>query len=171
MASPETIPEACVKVRSPWGDFHLYGTVRGLTRLEFPGDAAKTRAVKEGLPPGENLKRGARSLERYFQGGRRDFSGLKYDLRAKPPFDRKVLQRLARLRTRDCLTYGELSRLAGSPSAARAVGGAMRRNDLPVLIPCHRVFAAGGRIGGYSKGLVWKKRLLSLEGFQSKAGV
>ena len=62
------------------------------------------------------------------------------------------------------VTYGELARMAGNEKAARAAGSAMAGNPMPIIIPCHRVVAAGRRIGGFSAGLEWKRSLLELEG-------
>lgn len=74
---------------------------------------------------------------------------------------RRYLRRVARGRT---CSYGELAAAAGSPRAARAAGSACATNPLPLFIPCHRVLAAGGRLGGFSGGLAWKKMLLEREG-------
>jgi methylated-DNA-[protein]-cysteine S-methyltransferase len=80
------------------------------------------------------------------------------------PFGRRARQHLRRVpRGRTC-TYGELAKAAGSPRAARAAGTACGGNPLPLFIPCHRVLAAGGKLGGFSSGLAWKKLLLEREG-------
>jgi O-6-methylguanine DNA methyltransferase len=61
-------------------------------------------------------------------------------------------------------SYGEIAKAIGKPKAVRAVGGACGANPIPVLVPCHRVLAAGGKIGGFSGGLDWKRKLLAREG-------
>jgi len=61
-------------------------------------------------------------------------------------------------------SYGEIARAIGKPKAVRAVGGACGANPIPVLVPCHRVLAAHGKIGGFSSGLAWKRELLKREG-------
>ena len=86
------------------------------------------------------------------------------DLTGLTPFRRRVLVALRRVPRGRTITYGELARRAGCPGGARAVGGAVGANPLPVIIPCHRVIAAGGRPGGFGLGLPLKRRLLALEG-------
>ena len=85
------------------------------------------------------------------------------DLAGLPPFHEKVLAAARRISYGRTATYGELAARAGSPRAARAVGQAMAHNPVPLIIPCHRVLAAGGRLGGYGGGLDLKRRLLGLE--------
>ena len=79
-------------------------------------------------------------------------------------FDRSVWTILRRLKAGSTLTYGELAAAAGRAKAARAAGAACGRNPLPLFVPCHRVTGAGGRLGGFSSGLAWKRLLLSAEG-------
>lgn len=78
-------------------------------------------------------------------------------------FDRLVLKRLYRTRPGQTLSYGELAREVGRPNAARAVGGAMRRNPIPILVPCHRVVTSTGAIGHYTGGVEKKVWLLERE--------
>ena len=89
-------------------------------------------------------------LDEWFLGGRKDFE-VDVDLRAVgAPFATTVLETLRRdVGWGETVSYGELAAMAGSPKAARAVGSAMRNNPVPFVVPCHRVVAAGGRIGGY----------------------
>jgi methylated-DNA-[protein]-cysteine S-methyltransferase len=79
------------------------------------------------------------------------------------PFERKVWNAVSAIPYGCTATYGEIARRIGSPDAARAVGAANGRNPLPLVIPCHRVVAAGGKLGGYGGGLPLKRRLLALE--------
>jgi methylated-DNA-[protein]-cysteine S-methyltransferase len=104
-------------------------------------------------------------LERYAAGEAVEFDDVPVDLAHLSPFQAKVVRacrRIGRGRTR---TYGELAAAAGSPGAARAVGSVMAKNRLPIIIPCHRVVAAGS-LGGFSApdGLCMKERMLTLEG-------
>lgn len=156
--------EFFVPVPSPWGGFYLFASARGISRLEFPGYKIKKGEVSPQKTPLE-LHRAAKALEDYFKGKPADFSSLPFDLETKTDFERKVLRRLLRVKKGETVSYGDLARSSGFPGAARAAGSVMRKNPLPVLIPCHRVFAAGNKIGGYAKGLGWKRRLLELEGF------
>ena len=79
-------------------------------------------------------------------------------------FVQRARAALRRVRRGTTCSYGELAAAAGSPRAARAAGSACATNPLPLFIPCHRVLASGGRLGGFSGGLAWKKLLLEREG-------
>ncbi|MFC7446312.1 methylated-DNA--[protein]-cysteine S-methyltransferase [Rhodococcus daqingensis] len=87
------------------------------------------------------------------------------DLRAVPAFDRRVYAVTREIGPGQTLTYGEVAARIGSPDAAQAVGQALGRNPIPVLVPCHRVLAAGGKTGGFSAhgGAVTKRALLTIE--------
>lgn len=106
------------------------------------------------------LKKAVAELKAYLAGKRRRFS-LPV---AQPgtPFQQAVWKALCRVPYGKVVSYGELARQAGYPKAARAVGSAMNRNRLPLIVPCHRVVASNG-IGGFGCGVEWKKRLLSVE--------
>lgn len=103
-------------------------------------------------------------IRAYFRGEPVDFGGVSLHTSGLPPFREAVVLALQRIPRGTLVSYGELARIAGSPGAARAVGNAMARNTMPIVVPCHRVIAAGGRIGGFSSGLEWKRELLKLEG-------
>lgn len=93
------------------------------------------------------------------------FDDVRVDQRHLTPFGRRIQQACRRIPRGGTCSYGELAVAAGSPGAARAVGQAMARNRFPLIVPCHRVLASGGRIGGFSspQGLAMKRRLLALE--------
>jgi methylated-DNA-[protein]-cysteine S-methyltransferase len=104
----------------------------------------------------------ARQLDEYFEGSRRTF-----DLPLAPtgtPFQRRVWDELARIPRGTTVTYGELAARAGRPGAARAVGAAVARNPISVVVPCHRVIGADGTLTGYAGGVGRKSYLLALEG-------
>jgi len=105
---------------------------------------------------------------RYFAGERIDFSPIELDLSALDPFRRSVYQALRKVGFGETVTYGELAKRAGAaePQAAQDVGIAMARNPVPLIIPCHRVLAAGGKIGGFSApgGSATKEKMLAMEG-------
>jgi methylated-DNA-[protein]-cysteine S-methyltransferase len=105
-------------------------------------------------------------LQQYAEGEPDDFHDVIVRDTATTPFQRKVLRAVRGVRFGETVTYGELAALSGSPSAARAVGAVMARNRVPIVFPCHRVVAAGGRLGGFSApdGLNLKQRMLQLEG-------
>lgn len=107
-------------------------------------------------------------LARHCEGGREDFRDAKLDLSSVSAFDREVLTTLLReVPGGQVVSYGDLARMVGrGPGAARAIGGAMARNPIPIVIPCHRVLPAGGKIGNYSGegGRETKMALLRIEG-------
>jgi methylated-DNA-[protein]-cysteine S-methyltransferase len=109
----------------------------------------------------------ARQLDQWFAGTRHAFD-LTTDLEGIDGFRRTVLETLAAdVPWGEVVTYGELAAMAGRPRAARAVGSAMRNNPIPFVIPCHRVVAAGNKIGGYGGGrnaIALKRALLAREG-------
>lgn len=115
--------------------------------------------------PDALLTRAAGELAAYFAGTLREFT-VPCAPGPLTPFSRTVLEVVRAIPRGTTLTYGEVAARAGSPGAARAVGQVLARNPLPIVIPCHRVLAAGGRPGGYSggAGLTTKCRLLALEG-------
>ena len=106
-------------------------------------------------------------LDAYFSGTRQAFT-LPLDVEDDPTeFMKSVREEMAQISPGDVLTYGELAEAAGRPRAARAVGSLCRTNPIQLFIPCHRVVAAGGSLGGYmggARGLVLKQQLLEREG-------
>jgi O-6-methylguanine DNA methyltransferase len=86
------------------------------------------------------------------------------DLSGGTAFQRRVWNAMRKIACGKTRSYGEIARSIGKPKAVRAVGGACGANPIPVLVPCHRVLAANRKIGGFSGGLEWKRRLLAREG-------
>ena len=113
-------------------------------------------------------------IQRYLAGARVDFSVVTVDLSPLDPFRRKLYQTLRAIGFGATTTYGELARRIGADEVegARDVGAAMGRNPMPIVIPCHRVLAAGGEIGGFSApgGAATKAKLLALEGVHLDGG-
>src|SRR5689334_5729721 len=146
---------------SPFGEVTVVVSERGVREISLPGDD------QPDAEPGPPDRRVARELDQWFAGTRHAFD-LELDLDGIDGFRRVALQTLAReVHWGETVTYGELADLAGRPRAARAAGSAMRDNPLPFVIPCHRVVAAGGRIGGYGGGrnaVELKRELLAREG-------
>ena len=85
------------------------------------------------------------------------------DLSAGTEFQKEVWRALLKIRMGETMSYGEVARAIGKPKALRAVGGACGANPIPVFVPCHRVLAANNKLGGFSSGLQWKRRLLEIE--------
>ena len=108
----------------------------------------------------------AERLQAYADGRRDQFLDIPVALSDATPFQRQVLQQCRRIRYGQTITYGQLAAKAGYPQAARAVGGVMARNRVPLVIPCHRVVGSSGTLRGYSGcgGTAMKRRLLELEG-------
>ena len=102
-------------------------------------------------------------LDAYFSGARRQFS-VTVDLRSVTEFTARVLRATRRIPFGRVLSYGDIARRMGEPRASRAVGGALGRNPVPIIVPCHRVIARGGRLGGFTGGLATKRALLRIEG-------
>jgi methylated-DNA-[protein]-cysteine S-methyltransferase len=162
--------------KSMVGDVLIAATERGLCAVIF-GRRTRKGYVKQLMRmfPSEPVQRRPsfmkpyrQELKDYFAGKRTEFT-QPVDLSAvHGPFQRRVLQRLARLPFGRVISYGELATRSGSPRGARAVGAAMAANPLPVVIPCHRVIESRGKLGGYSSGISNKKKLLAHEGVLSQ---
>jgi len=102
-------------------------------------------------------------LIRYLSGEAVDFSGYEIDLSDLTDFEQRVLDEVRKIPHGSAVTYSTLAFRIGNPKAARAVGNALRKNPVPIVIPCHRVVAKNG-IGGYVFGVDVKRYLLELEG-------
>jgi methylated-DNA-[protein]-cysteine S-methyltransferase len=147
----------------------------GITCLRLPAKSAETaeRAVRRRLPaagpgaPTTAVAEAVAAVKRYFEGEETDFSSLKLDLGEQGAFLEQVYAAARRVGWGHTTTYGALAKeLGAGPEAARDVGQAMAKNPVPLIIPCHRVLAAGGKIGGFSApgGAATKIRMLELEG-------
>jgi methylated-DNA-[protein]-cysteine S-methyltransferase len=112
-------------------------------------------------------------LKSYLAGEKVDFAGVALDLTGVSEFHRKVYEAACRIGWGRTMTYGDLARQAGAPGAARAVGQALGRNPVPIVVPCHRILASGGKVGGFSAfgGAATKERLLALEGVHLGTGL
>jgi methylated-DNA-[protein]-cysteine S-methyltransferase len=153
----ETPVGEIVVVSSPAGVHRIWFDREAIDMAAFVGDAreGRDRAV-------------ARELDEWFSGSRRGFTIAVAWPADLSPFARTVLETLAaRVPWGETVSYGELAELAGRARAARAVGSIMAGNTVPFVVPCHRVIAAGGRIGGYGGGrdaIGLKRWLLEREG-------
>jgi len=160
---------------SPIGRVLVAASATGLVRVSFRRpEGAFVAELRErlGVEPVRSATRTAdivHQLRAYFAGTRRTFD-LRLDLGHVTPFQRRVLMAAASVPPGQVVSYGEIARRIGQPAGSRAVGQALGRNPLPIVIPCHRVVAAGGRLGGYTGGLGVKQKLLRLEGALAAAG-
>lgn len=165
----------CSQFVTRFGSGMVYATEQGVVRVEIP-DLSRKEAVRPAkapeFAPSELTAHAARFLERYYAGERIDFSAIPVWLGDLPPFRRKVLEASRTLGFGEICSYGQLAQLCGAPRAARAVGGALAANPVPVIIPCHRIMAADGRLTGYSApgGEKTKMALLKMEGVEFKGG-
>ncbi|HEY3672281.1 MAG TPA: methylated-DNA--[protein]-cysteine S-methyltransferase [Acidimicrobiia bacterium] len=126
--------------------------------------------ASEGPPPPAVLDAIDRMVAS-LRGEADDLVDVPLDLDALPPFRRKVLEVVRTIPAGETLSYGDVATAVGSPGAARAVGQALGRNPFPIVIPCHRVLAAGGRIGGFTAagGASVKAKMLAAEGVMPRS--
>lgn len=157
---------------TPFGSTYAAVTGAGLARVSwhesnrdaFLKGLESSFAGRPVVHDSRGVAEAGRQLDEYF-GGRRTRFELPVDLSLVSDFDRRVLDVVREIPSGRVLTYADVARRIGSPSAARAVGNAVGRNPVPIVIPCHRVIRSDGTLGGYSGGGVgYKRRLLALEG-------
>lgn len=156
----------CAYHPGPMGRMVIAASATGLTGAWFEGQ--KHMPDLRGwtlLPePGAHpvLAQAAHELTRFFNGQAPRFS-VPLDLRAGTPFQQQVWAALQRIGYGQTVSYGALAQQLGRPTGARAVGAAVGRNPVSVIVPCHRVLGMGGALTGYAGGLDRKIRLLQLE--------
>jgi methylated-DNA-[protein]-cysteine S-methyltransferase len=150
-----------------WGD-------RGVVAVQLPeASELKTRArllkrfpdAQEAAAP-PHLQRAIDAIVALLRGEASDLSGVALDLDRVEPFQRQVYEIARTIAPGATLTYGEIATRLGDRALARDVGRALGQNPFPLIVPCHRVLAAGGKVGGFSAngGVTTKLRLLSIEG-------
>ena len=154
---------------SPIGELLVAATPAGICQIAFDPDPerhihelAETFGARV-LSTSEPLEALVAQLDDYFLGSRETFE-LELDLTPVAPFHHQVLEALAAVPYGQVTTYATLAATAGRPKAARAVGGAMNRNPIPIVLPCHRVVGSNGNLTGYAGGLARKEALLAHEG-------
>ncbi len=152
---------------------------RGVVLLQLPEKSARlTRervldrlpeAIEEG--PSRDVKRAIASIAALLEGKGGDLSHVVLDMERVPPFHKRVYELTRTIPAGQTLSYGEIATRLGSPGAARAVGQAMQKNPFAIIVPCHRVLAAGGKLGGFTAngGASTKKKMLAIEGFTGEA--
>ncbi len=156
---------------TPIGTLLVATTDRGLCQISFDPDRGleelSEATGRRVLRVPRRVDDVRRELDEYFEGRRTEFD-LPLDVSRVPEFQRIVLHELALVPYGEVTTYGALAARVGKPRAARAVGGAMHHNPIPIVLPCHRVIGASGSLTGYGGGLDRKRALLRLEGAQLK---
>jgi methylated-DNA-[protein]-cysteine S-methyltransferase len=154
-----------------WGPVYVACTERGLAKVRIGGTPAAWRRqlAKDyrtaALKNPSAVRTAARQIREYLSGKRRTFR-TRIDWRGMSAFQRRVLRVALRIPYGRVTTYGEIAAAIGSPRAARAVGRALGANPIPLVVPCHRVIAGDGGLGGYSAagGVIVKRKLLLMEG-------
>jgi methylated-DNA-[protein]-cysteine S-methyltransferase len=147
---------------------------RGIARTQLPersAGAARARLLRrlpharEATAPA-NVRTVIEAIVAFLQGEPRDFSGVALDMEGVPPIYRRVYELARTIPSGATLSYGEIATRLGDPAGARTVGEALAANPFPIIVPCHRVVAAGGKLGGFSAagGVTTKRRLLAIEG-------
>jgi methylated-DNA-[protein]-cysteine S-methyltransferase len=173
--APAARPVYYCALASPIGPVFVAASEAGIVRVSFrQSEAAFAADLRRrlGVEPIRSRKRtgdAVHQLRAYFAGRRRTFD-VRVDLTGTSPFQRDVLLAAAAVPAGEVVSYGEIARRIGRPGGSRAVGQALGRNPIPIVIPCHRVVAAGGRLGGYTGGLDVKRKLLRLEGALAASG-
>ncbi|TKT80369.1 methylated-DNA--[protein]-cysteine S-methyltransferase [Aquamicrobium sp. LC103] len=161
-------------LETPLGFIGIRWSGDGLTRLALPGRSRESVARRVAGDTEETALEDAPAfvagtldlLARYCRGEQVDFSAVPVDIPGLDPFRRAIYAAARRLAYGEVTTYGELADSAGFPKMARETGQALGQNPVPIVVPCHRIVAAGGKIGGFSApgGSATKERLLLMEG-------
>lgn len=148
------------------GEFLAHYSERGLAGLDFPGRRTPGQTVNS-----ENdVSAGVREWHRMTESALNKLLAGEKQVKFPPldlcgtAFQKSVWREMLKIASGKTKSYGEIAEAIGKPGAVRAVGGACGANPIPVFVPCHRVLAANKKIGGFSSGLHWKRRLLESEG-------
>lgn len=162
-----------VEVPTRGGVFTVSFTLRGLRSVEFPARDSSRPTSRPASSSSLNtqqrvwLEQTQTALDAVLAGKTpRELPPL--DWSGHTEFRQNVWRAMLRIPPGKTKSYGEMALDLKKPLASRAVGGACGANPIPVLVPCHRILAANGRLGGFSGGLDWKRRLLAIEGIAVK---
>jgi len=172
----ESESPGCALFASAVGTCGIVWTVRGIAGVQLPESSAEaTRArlrrrfddAREATPP-VAVQRAIDAIAALLRGDGADLGFIAVDIDALPAFHRRVYAIARTIPPGATMTYGEIAERLGDRSLARAVGQALGDNPVPLIVPCHRVLAAGGKSGGFSAngGVTTKLRLLTIEGAQ-----
>jgi len=149
---------------TPWGWVKITASEKGVTSIDLSISDRTAREFRAGDEAAASIVEEAQAqLLAYIDGTRREFS-LPVDWSAGTPFQRKVWKAITRIPYGRVRSYQWVAMRVGGKQYARAVGMALGANPVPIVVPCHRIVAHDGSLGGFSCGLPMKRRLLSLEG-------
>jgi len=154
-------------IDSPLGELTLVARDGVLSGLYFPGHWYMPAPDVFGVRAEQGFEQAQGQLREYFAGERTEFD-LATTI-AGDGFQRRVWELIDRIPYGQTTTYGEMARELGDPALARKVGGAVGRNPLSIVVPCHRVVGKDGKLTGYAGGLERKRSLLELEGTGERA--
>ena len=166
-------PAAFALFPTPIGDCAIVWGPDGVTGVQLPeGSVRATRARTQrrfpgscDSPPPPHVQQAIDGIVALLRGEPADLSSIPLDMSTVPEFHRRVYHLARRIPSGGTMTYGEMAARLGAPGSARAVGQALGRNPFALIVPCHRVVAAGGKMGGFSAngGVATKLRLLAIE--------
>jgi methylated-DNA-[protein]-cysteine S-methyltransferase len=165
----DTAPIYYATIKSPIGRVLVAATSTGLARVTFASsedafvNELRQRLHAEVIRSADRIGGILEQMDAYFAGQRRSFD-VPVDWTLTTPFQQRVLDATRRVPPGELVSYGDIARTIGQPKASRAVGQALGHNPIPIVIPCHRIIASDGSLGGYTGGLTIKKKLLALEG-------
>jgi methylated-DNA-[protein]-cysteine S-methyltransferase len=151
-----------VSMKTPIGVLQIEGDDKVITEVTLPGGGNEPVLTTRKPPLPAAVSEAVTQLDEYFAGRRTQFD-LPLELEGTT-FQKEVWTALADIPYGKTISYAELASMVGRPHAFRAVGQANGANPIPIILPCHRVVASGGRIGGYGGGLAMKRQLLAIEG-------
>jgi methylated-DNA-[protein]-cysteine S-methyltransferase len=145
------------------GGVEIAGSERGVSGIRFPVENDGNQDSSKTIPVPKSLQIAARELAEYFEGKRKVFSIPLDPIGTE--FQRMVWRELLNVPYGQTESYGEIAKRIGKSGACRAVGGANRRNPIPIVIPCHRIIGSDGSMVGYAgpNGIEYKRRLLEFE--------
>ena len=178
-----SVSESFALFETPIGQCGIVWGDRGISAVQLPEVSERETRVRllrgranavEEQPP-IDVQRAVDAIVALLRGEQSDLSAIVLDMRGVPAFHTRVFEIARVIPVGETRTYGSIATQLGEPGAARAVGQALGRNPFPIIVPCHRVLAAGGKLGGFSGsgGNATKLRMLAIEGaqFQGELGL
>lgn len=171
MKLPDDETLATAELDTPIGRLRFEATEAGLIAVLFPNQKDVSFPKCHGSAKARShLEKTAKALDKYFEGKKRDFSGLTL-APSGTPFQMSVWRALSAIPFGETRSYADIARAIGNPKGMRAVGLANGKNPIPIIVPCHRVIGADGSLTGFGGGLPTKKWLLEFEGIATPSFV